>query len=182
MAPGIIIRKDDPKYKKIEQQMNQSTVKYKILKVQEIQNERLMKGFKRRRRIMEKFNNGEINERWLFHGSPSFSKIVDTGFKESLARGGNFGAGIYFADDPQKSNAYIGSCQRHGLNGCTSCYRYLLLCRVLLGKTFKTNARTSLNLLPGYDSISASLPMNEYIVLKGDQTYPRYIIKFLLQQ
>lgn len=180
MAPGRIIEKDDPKYKKIEQQMNRSTVKYKIIKVQEIHNERLLKGFKRRRRIMEKFNNGEINEKWLFHGSPSFSKIVDTGFKESLARGGNFGAGIYFADDPQKSNCYIGGCSRHGLGGCTSCYRYLLLCRVLLGKTYKTTTiGTALNSLPGYDSISANLPMNEYIVLKGDQTYARYIIKFL---
>lgn len=176
MAPGVVLKKNDPKYIKVEQQMNQPVARYKIVKIQEIHNERLLKGFKRRRRHMRKFNNGEINEKWLFHGSPNFSKIVDVGFQESFARGGSFGPGIYFADDPVKSNGYIGPCSRHNQNGCLSCYRYLLLCRVMLGKTTQGSNLAS---LPGYDSISAKLSFNEYIVRKGDQTYANYIIKFL---
>lgn len=203
MAPSKILLESDPKYQKIKQQMD-STIRdhagssmskpfrsYEILKIQEIFNKKLKSGFRRRRRIMQKYNNGEINEKWLFHGSPNYSRIVDIGFQEHLSKPGRqmLGKGIYFAEDSSKSNQYVHEnhkCPRHNEVGCYQCFRYLLLCRVLLGKTLKTTKQVAIENLPaGFDSITAepspTLRYREYVVLRGDQTYPAYIIKYLMK-
>lgn len=203
MAPSKILSETDPKYQKVKIMMD-ATIRnhagspmckpftsYQILKIQEIFNDRLKKGFKRRRRIMNKFNNGEINEKWLFHGTPEYSKVLDIGFQESLSKSGRqmYGKGIYFADDSSKSNQYVHQnhkCPRHDEVGCYECFRYLLLCRVLLGRTLKTTSQVVLENLPvNYDSITAepsnNLRYKEYVIRRGDQTYPTYLIKYLMK-
>lgn len=160
---------------------------YKILEISENYNKRLMKGFKRRRRHLKQYS-GEVNEKWLFHGSPNYFKIVKHGFDEARSVRQMFGAGIYFAEDSSKSNQYVyrdGLCPKHQIIDCYTCWRYLILCRVMLGKTYKTSSSNSLDNLQGYDSISAEpswqLKYKEYIIRKGDQTYPTYVIKYIIQ-
>lgn len=98
MAPYRTLKRSDSKYKSIREMMN-STIRdhptdlspkyrsYKILKISEIFNERLERGFNRRKNILEQYS-GEVNEKLLFHGSQHFSDIVELGFDEhkSLVR------------------------------------------------------------------------------------------------
>lgn len=115
MAPFTILNETDPKYQQAQALVDPS---FKILKISEINNQRLMKGFERRKHLLMKFS-GVTNERLMFHGSPSFSKIVDTGFKENLSVISNnspyFGQGIYFSDTSLTSDGYIGACPRHNV-------------------------------------------------------------------
>lgn len=100
-----------------------------------------------------------------------------------------FRHGIYFAEDSSKANQYVfnnGCCPKHRRNDCYKCLRFLLLVRVMLGKTYHTTAvKTSLANLPDYDSITAepstNLKYREYVVRKGDQTYVAYIIKYIIR-
>lgn len=76
-----------------------------------------------------------------------------------------FGAGIYFAEHSSKSNQYVygiggSGCHVHQDKSCYICHRSLLLCRVLLGKTFLQY--TSLKIShspPGHHSVSLLILM-----------------------
>jgi hypothetical protein len=133
----------------------------------------------------------EINEVFLFHGTPTAETgrtIAEQGFDERVANlGGLYGAGSYFADSLCKSNQYTGS----------NMSRTFLICRVLMGWPFCTNTTHNDSKRPTrrppenssgrvYDSIFAqsgvanngSQEQNEYVLFKGDQVYPEFLVTF----
>ena len=193
---------DDPEYISVDEQM-QSTLrehkdnvggtysKYNMLKIQKISNKRLWARYCHRRKEVAEENHGHENERLLFHGSPFLNAIVQKGFDERHAYiGGMFGAGIYFAENSSKSNQYVygigggTGCPAHKDRSCYICQRQLLLCRVTLGKSFlQFSAIKMAHSPPGHHSIigrpsSGGLMFPEYVVYRGEQAYPEYLITF----
>lgn len=118
-------------------------------------------------------------------------KIIEKGFDERHACvHGMFGAGIYFAENSSKSNQYIyglgggTGCAEHKNKYCTNCSRQLLLCRVCLGKSyFLLSSNKLAHAPPGHHSVcgrpsQGGLVYPEYVVYRGEQAYPEYIITY----
>ncbi|XP_025094753.1 tankyrase-1-like isoform X2 [Pomacea canaliculata] len=193
---------DDPELISVSDQM-QSTLRdhkdnvggifnrYDILKVQKIRNKKLLEKYLHRRKEVSEENHGQPNEHLLFHGSPFISAIVHKGFDERHAYiGGMFGAGIYFAENSSKSNQYVygigggTGCPVHKDRSCYICNRQLLLCRVTLGKSFlQFSAMKMAHAPPGHHSVTGrpsqgGLNYTEYVIYRGEQAYPEFLITF----
>ncbi|GFR86628.1 poly [ADP-ribose] polymerase [Elysia marginata] len=198
----IDLMADDPEFVSVKDQML-STLRdhkdnvggvfnsYNILKIQKIRNKRLLDRYSHRRKEVGEENHGQPNERHLFHGSPFIVAIVHKGFDERHAYiGGMFGAGIYFAENSSKSNQYVygigggTGCPLHKDRSCYICQRQLLLCRVTLGKSFlQFSAMKMAHAPPGHHSVigrpsTGGLNYAEYVVYRGEQAYPEYLITF----
>ncbi|XP_041370759.1 poly [ADP-ribose] polymerase tankyrase-1-like [Gigantopelta aegis] len=200
----IDLAPDDPEYISVEEQMQTSIRdhkdnvggiynKYAISKIQKIRNKRLWEKYCHRRKEVGEENHGHPNERLLFHGSPSLNTIVHKGFDERHAYiGGMFGAGIYFAENSSKSNQYVyglgggTGCPTHKDRSCYICQRQLLHCRVTLGKSFlQFSAMKMAHSPPGHHSVigrpsTGGLSFAEYVVYRGEQAYPEYLINFTI--
>ncbi|KAH9524840.1 Poly [ADP-ribose] polymerase tankyrase-2 [Bulinus truncatus] len=198
----IDLSPDDPEFISVADQMI-STLRdhkdnvggvfnsYNIIKIQKIRNKRLLERYSHRRKEVGEENHGQPNERHLFHGSPFINAIVHKGFDERHAYiGGMFGAGIYFAENSSKSNQYVygigggTGCPVHKDRSCYICQRQLLLCRVTLGKSFlQFSAMKMAHAPPGHHSVigrpsTGGLNYAEYVVYRGEQAYPEYLITF----
>ena len=163
---------------------------YKVLSVQRIVNTRIWASYSYRRSEIAAAV-GCPNERMLFHGSPFINSIVWKGFDERHAYiGGMFGAGIYFAEHSSKSNQYVygigggTGCSSHRDKSCYICKRQLLMCRVALGKPFiQFNAAKMAHAPPGHHSVigrpsAGGLNFPEYVVYRGEQAYPEFLITY----
>uniref|UniRef100_I3RSE8 Poly [ADP-ribose] polymerase n=1 Tax=Drosophila buzzatii TaxID=7264 RepID=I3RSE8_DROBU len=166
-------------------------VRYRIIRVQKVQNRKLWERYAHRRQEIAEENLLQSNERMLFHGSPFINAIVQRGFDERHAYiGGMFGAGIYFAEHSSKSNQYVYGigggigCPSHKDKSCYVCPRQLLLCRVALGKSFlQYSAMKMAHAPPGHHSVvgrpsTGGLHFAEYVVYRGEQSYPEYLITY----
>uniref|UniRef100_T1I1W7 Poly [ADP-ribose] polymerase n=1 Tax=Rhodnius prolixus TaxID=13249 RepID=T1I1W7_RHOPR len=169
--------------------------RYTVIRVQKVQNRRLWERYSHRRNEVSEENGNSSNERMLFHGSPFINAIVQKGFDERHAYiGGMFGAGIYFAEHSSKSNQYVygigggTGCTSHKDRSCYVCHRHLLLCRVTLGKSFlQFNAMKMAHAPPGHHSVvgrpsSGGLNFPEYVVYRGEQAYPEYLITYQIMK
>lgn len=118
---------------------------------------------------------------------------MQKGFDERHAYiGGMFGAGIYFAENSSKSNQYVygigggSGCPPHKDRSCYICHRQMVLCRVALGKSFlQFNAMKTAHAPPGHHSIvgrpsAGGLSFAEYVVYRGEQAYPEYLVKYTI--
>ncbi|XP_035701715.1 poly [ADP-ribose] polymerase tankyrase isoform X2 [Folsomia candida] len=211
----IELPRDDREYLAVEDEM-QGTIrshrdngqaggiftKYNIIKIQKVRNPRLWERYIHRRNEIAEDNGREgSNERMLFHGSPFIPAIVHKGFDERHAYiGGMFGAGIYFAEHSSKSNQYVHGigggtgCPAHKDRSCYTCHRQLLLCRVVLGKSFlQFSAMKMAHAPPGHHSVvgrpletglghtkpsAGGLTYPEYVVYRGEQAYPEYLVSY----
>jgi len=204
----VDIGNEDPEWGAVEEEM-QSTIRehrdqghaggifsnYRIFKIQKIRNTKLWEKYSHRRREVAEENHNQSNERMLFHGSPFIQAIAQKGFDERHAYiGGMFGAGIYFAEHSSKSNQYVygigggTGCPQHKDRSCYSCHRQLLLCRVALGKSFlQFSAMKMAHAPPGHHSVVGrpsvgGLSFPEYVIYRGEQAYPEYLITYLIQK
>ncbi|XP_059056370.1 poly [ADP-ribose] polymerase tankyrase [Achroia grisella] len=163
---------------------------YHVVRIQKIVNGRLWERYQHRRREVAE-EAGSANERMLFHGSPFINAIVQKGFDERHAYiGGMFGAGIYFAEHSSKSNQYVygfgggSGCPTHKDRSCYVCHRQMLLCRVTLGRAFQlVSAAKMAHAPPGHHAVagrpsSGGLCFPEYVVYRGEQAYPEYLITY----
>lgn len=127
-----------------------------------------------------------LNEVRLFHGTAQATAqlIAKHGFDERLASmGGLYGAGCYFAENACKSSQYAPG--THGEHT-------ILLCRVLLGDSYRTSTRMGQARRPPnkgghsgktFDSVLASggtQVHREFMVYDKTQVYPEYIIYYRL--
>ncbi|XP_065175426.1 poly [ADP-ribose] polymerase tankyrase-like [Sycon ciliatum] len=164
---------------------------YDIVKVQRVYNKRLWERYIYRRQEVADENHGHYNERMLFHGSPFIGNILQNGFDERHAYiGGMFGAGIYFAQNSSKSNQYVygigggSGCTKHKDRSCYVCSRQMVLCRVTLGNAYlQRSAIKMAHAPPGHHSVigqpsSGGLAFAEYVIYRGEQAYPEYLITY----
>ncbi|CAG0899807.1 unnamed protein product [Darwinula stevensoni] len=169
--------------------------KYNIEKIERIKNDALMKKYNKKMKEFLKNKSRMVNEKELFHGSPNADDIVHEGFDEKQSTDGMYGRGIYFAEDSSKSNKYVfprdWSCLKHGSikiqrRRCYECKRKMLLCKVMLGKSKNmTKKLRKDDVLAGYDSVTGraakdGLNYEEYVVYRGEQAYPEYVITYTI--
>lgn len=208
--PGTLLidlLSNDKEYLMVEDEM-QSTIRqhqrdngnmggffnrYGIVRIQKIQNRKLWDRYIHRRHEIADDNGGQYNEKMLFHGSPFINAIIQKGFDERHAwQGGMFGAGIYFAENSSKSNQYVygiggSGCHVHQDKSCYQCHRSLLLCRVVLGKSFlQFSALKISHSPPGHHSVIGrpsvgGLHFPEYVIYRGEQAYPEYLVTYQIE-
>lgn len=124
----------------------------------------------------------DLNEFWLWHGTSEEGarQIVRDNFlldaAEHIVHGQRFGAGIYFAEDVDKSLTYA----EKDNNG----FQYILLCRVLCGKIYSLHEEQFVTAdqeakRRGRHSIVASPPKQprEFVALSPQQVYPEFCLK-----
>eukprot|EP00960_Hanusia_phi_P065025 765981-Hanusia_phi.AAC.1 len=131
-------------------------------------------------RVMMQPQEG-VNEVLLFHGTSQqkCSIITEQGFDERVSRAGNFGTGIYFAENCTKSLEYSRKSSK-----------FLFLARVLLGNpSFLQQANQELRRPPKssstlqHDSVigtpSRSAEFREFVTYDRTQTYPEFLIHII---
>uniref|UniRef100_A0A3B3QHP8 Poly [ADP-ribose] polymerase n=1 Tax=Paramormyrops kingsleyae TaxID=1676925 RepID=A0A3B3QHP8_9TELE len=204
----IDLAPDDKEFQSVEEEL-QSTIRehrdggnaggvfsrYNILKIQKVVNKKLRERYVHRQKEIADENHNHHNERMLFHGSPFINAIIHKGFDERHAYiGGMFGAGIYFAENSSKSNQYVygigggTGCPTHKDRSCYACHRQMLFCRVTLGKSFlQFSAMKMAHAPPGHHSVIGRPSVNglayaEYVIYRGEQAYPEYLITYQIQK
>ncbi|CAB3362436.1 Hypothetical predicted protein [Cloeon dipterum] len=164
---------------------------YEILEVYQVKNSDLWEKYWNRRDQIRREIGGRVKEARLFHGTKHAYKITEDGFNLNFANDrGMFGKGIYFADLSSKSNQYTFEgcntpCAPHKKIFCTDCERFMLICRVALGKEYEPNAPMNGISAPpsGYHSILADpsrklVNYREYAIYNNYQAYPGYLVKY----
>lgn len=173
---------------------------YIIESIEEINNQTLLEKFhKKQKEIKLRVSS---NEKLLFHGTSKSASdiIISNGFSTDKARAdGLLGPGIYFADRSSKSNIYA-ACQCTRDRSCQKCSRYMLLCNVELGHTYKAVSFYDSDKFKFYDSVeveksSHTIAVNsvtayeepgfikypEYAIYDVNQAYPKYRIKYKIR-
>ena len=147
---------------------------------------------------IEKVENSGLRLQWLqcrsemldptyealkFHGTSAeaVDAIVEKGFKMPKSSNHMYGPGIYFATDSSKSAQEM----------YTKGSNMLLLCRVLLGKTYTVDSAQKDMTLErlrdkGYDSLyavrdsrrSGGVLYDEYVVFDVHQALPQYVVHY----
>uniref|UniRef100_A0A3B5QLS7 Poly [ADP-ribose] polymerase n=1 Tax=Xiphophorus maculatus TaxID=8083 RepID=A0A3B5QLS7_XIPMA len=204
----IDLAPDDKEFQSVEEEL-QSTIRehrdggnaggvfsrYNIIKIQKVVNKKLRERYAHRQKEIADENHNHHNERMLFHGSPFINAIIHKGFDERHAYiGGMFGAGIYFAENSSKSNQYVygigggTGCPTHKDRSCYVCHRSMLFCRVTLGKSFlQFSAMKMAHAPPGHHSVIGRPSVNglayaEYVIYRGEQAYPEYLITYQIMK
>lgn len=146
--------------KKVENLMTKSFGnRLRIIKIEKIRSNYGEKMFYERRERIKAENNGDANEKWLFHGTVNYEGIIKEGFRLKYARAGSYGKGLYFSPNSSLSNGFsrpAGTCNCTFEQNCQSCVKIMLECKVLLGKTCTTIGGNSALTEPpvGYHSVT----------------------------
>uniref|UniRef100_A0A1X7UL11 Poly [ADP-ribose] polymerase n=1 Tax=Amphimedon queenslandica TaxID=400682 RepID=A0A1X7UL11_AMPQE len=158
----------------------------KIIKVQRIQNKYLYHKYALCKRRMHEKNGGEVNEKWLFHGSSEVSPEViyesEHGFDFRYSGDSSlWGKGAYFAVNASYSGvSYAFRTPER--------YRQIFIAFVLTGNSIRMERDSTLFAPPKkkdgslYDSVNGVTGSSRvYIVYDHDKSYPAYLITFQFQ-
>uniref|UniRef100_A0A3B5L8R8 Poly [ADP-ribose] polymerase n=1 Tax=Xiphophorus couchianus TaxID=32473 RepID=A0A3B5L8R8_9TELE len=199
----IDLAPDDKEFQSVEEEVSTSShftsqsacFHFKYEYIQKVVNKKLRERYAHRQKEIADENHNHHNERMLFHGSPFINAIIHKGFDERHAYiGGMFGAGIYFAENSSKSNQYVygigggTGCPTHKDRSCYVCHRQMLFCRVTLGKSFlQFSAMKMAHAPPGHHSVIGRPSVNglayaEYVIYRGEQAYPEYLITYQIMK
>ena len=170
----------------------------KILKLERIQNQWLWEKHTFSKQRMTVKNQGDVNEKELFHGTKSTppEKIFKSehGFDFRFASTGMWGEGTYFAVNAQYSNNYA-----HSVGDS----KQMILAKVLTGETCRCQPHGSLKKPPvksqprgrhssssgdssgevfedeRYDSVSGNTNGSDiFVIYDHDKAYPAYLITY----
>ncbi|KAL7530660.1 hypothetical protein ACHAWF_003465 [Thalassiosira exigua] len=164
-----------------------------VRRVWRVQEPKLWEAYCMRRAIIAAENDGDPNEKLLWHGTAATEIVLRKGLDPRVCSlNGLFGGGVYFADKSTKSVRYTGAYNR----GDTG---QLMLCRVSLGRQMvkrwpSQGLRRPPNPWPLYPSqlgpwwrdehfhslFAPPILMNEYIVYHSNQGVPEYVVDFKL--
>eukprot|EP00928_Gymnodinium_smaydae_P039226 TRINITY_DN26836_c0_g2_i1.p1 TRINITY_DN26836_c0_g2~~TRINITY_DN26836_c0_g2_i1.p1 ORF type:complete len:210 (-),score=24.31 TRINITY_DN26836_c0_g2_i1:272-901(-) len=139
----------------------------------------------------------DVNEHLVMHGTSydNADSIVRTGFDFRTCHRGMYGAGVYFASAPCKSNQY--TCSKHK-GPCTCRHeRTMIIARAALGDAFYTKTTMDGRRRPPdrqnghgtYDCIVANpgkiaghhagmQTHQEFVVFDMAQAYPAYVVQY----
>ncbi|XP_026544364.1 uncharacterized protein LOC113426212, partial [Notechis scutatus] len=166
-------------YQDVVDKFNKTAGKYKVVKVERIQNRYLWVSYCWKKSWMEKKNPERIqNELILYHGTQSdkYSSICNIGFKSAFRKQCLFGQGIYFSVVAAHSVIYAKP-DPQGL-------RYIFQARVLTGEY--SCGKENMVLPPVkqegnglYDSlVDVLFNPNIFVICFDDFAYPEYLITF----
>ncbi|KAK2905058.1 hypothetical protein Q8A67_006857 [Cirrhinus molitorella] len=187
MAPNELYKKfnlqpTSTEYIDVLKQFQATCPNNKVLKIERIQNTGMWKNYQNNKRVMEKKNGHQNNEKRLFHGTSeqTISHIEKSGFNRSYA-GKNaavYGNGTYFA-----LNASYSSHPTYSVPNAQG-HKHMYLCRVLTGdyttgvKGMIVPPAKNANCDP-YDTVvdNPTAP-TIFVVFRDDNAYPEYLITF----
>ena len=167
-----------------------SPPRYKIIRIERIQNKLLWQKYLDCANRMFRFNNGKIEEMILFHGTrtnvPELVYKGDASFDMRFSDKGLWGRGNYFAVNASYSDVYSHRCQ--GAGG----YRQMLVANVLTGYSYVCHSDRTLEKPPfraggdtdvkrRYDCVASadvSGGSKIYITYENDRAYPAYLITY----
>ncbi|XP_067675632.1 protein mono-ADP-ribosyltransferase PARP14-like [Haliotis asinina] len=148
--------------------------RYKVVKVEYVVTPDLVRRFSSAQESLKK-SRGEMNAQPIlaFHGTDegNITKICEKGFLKhgdagfQMKSGNKYGNGVYFSEYPDYSMRYI--------RGATK----LLLCKVLLGKTYTISSFTQGSVHPGYDSHTSACG-KELVIFDTSRILPSYIVHY----
>eukprot|EP01114_Cavostelium_apophysatum_P021747 TRINITY_DN7671_c0_g1_i1.p1 TRINITY_DN7671_c0_g1~~TRINITY_DN7671_c0_g1_i1.p1 ORF type:complete len:605 (+),score=132.91 TRINITY_DN7671_c0_g1_i1:31-1845(+) len=147
--------------------------KYEVTKVEYIVNPLLYRKFQARRlKLAENMEWQDTKPILCFHGTndKNIDSIVKNNFDmerigKNTGNMGVFGKGIYFSESPSYSMGYVGGGTR------------IMLCQVLIGRSYKTGGCMGASLQKGYDS-HISTCGNEIVIYDVDSILPSYIVHY----
>ncbi|CAG0898299.1 unnamed protein product [Darwinula stevensoni] len=145
---------------------------FTVRKITRVQNPYLWEMYQNKRLVLlKKYNNdaGKVNERVLFHGTPSqnIQSICEQNFDWRLhgtANGSVFGKGVYFATNPQISTGY-------SKGGGAIFAAKVLVGSAAVGKSSMARPPT------GYDS-TTGLNGSLFVMYYDQDYYPEYLVEF----
>ncbi|XP_046335597.2 protein mono-ADP-ribosyltransferase PARP14-like [Haliotis rufescens] len=148
--------------------------RYKVVKVEYVVTPDLVKRFRSAQESL-KNSRGEMNAQPIlaFHGTDegNIKKICEKGFLMhgdpgfQMKSGNKYGSGVYFSEYPDYSMQYI--------RGSTK----LLLCKVMLGKTYTISSFSQGSVHPGYDSHTSACG-KELVIFDTARILPSYIVHY----
>jgi hypothetical protein len=143
------------------------------------------------KRVLDK-NNGEVNEKWLFHGSGGVPPVKiynsEQGFDNRFAIRGMWGKGAYFAVKAEYSNSYAYTTPKGN--------KQMFLAQVVTGITYKCPPSQKPKRLPPkkanypvnssgkfederYDSVSGNTGDSDiFVIYDLYKAYPAYLITY----
>jgi len=146
-----------------------------IVRLERVQNKTLWTWYYLRKKAVSLKNNGNPNEKKLYHGSrnDAYDIILKDGLDHRVANlGGAIGAGIYFGVSSGTSSGYV---VQHGKKT-----NKMLYCRVTLGSVgpgqhgLRRPPEKKKGIL--HDSVGDHHTM--FVVFDNHQAYPEYVIHF----
>lgn len=161
---------------------------YEIERIERIQNKLVWRKYFDCAKRMSQFNEGVLNEMYLFHGSrtnePEEIYKGDAGFDMRFSNQGLWGKGNYFAVNASYSDGYAHRC---------ALGRYqMLMAYVLVGYEYncqpdssftKPPLRDTTELRRRYDTVSGTAASSKvYITYENDRAYPAYLITYRKKQ
>jgi len=155
--------------------LKSSSASYKVVKVEYVVNPKLLTLFNKKKEEFEKLKYPDCNPVFGFHGTESknIAPICTNNFSVPGSNGvahktdsGWYGKGIYFSEYPEYSIGYISDCSK------------ILLCKVLLGKSYKCNGLImGQKCQTGYTS-HLSPDEKELVIFHPDQILPCYVVHY----
>jgi hypothetical protein len=170
---------------KIVNRMKKTLPSCQVHRIERIQNKWLWKRYVDQRKIIELKNNGEANEKYLFHGTrnnpPENIYKDEVGFDMRYSAQGLWGRGCYFA----LNASYSGCGYEYTLN---SGQKQIFFARVAVGDAVKLPSNSSLTMPTvkysnnialniRYDTVN-SQDGNIFIIYENSRAYPAYLITF----
>ena len=162
-----------------------------VISIQRIQNKWLWERYSQHKERIREKNNGEVNEKELWHGSSKSSSDniynSEEGFDMRFSSKGLWGLANYFAEKASYSNKYAFMSP----DGA----KELLLAKVLTGDSFECASDPSLRMPPEkprslkastvqlkqlrYDSVTGTTcNCRVYMTYSNDKAYPAYLIRY----
>jgi hypothetical protein len=171
---------------KIVNRMKETLPSCQVHKIERIQNKWLWKKYVNQREIIELKNNGESNEKYLFHGTrsnpPENIYKDEVGFDMRYSAQGSWGRGCYFAYNA----SYSGGGYEYQLS---SGKKQMFFARVAVGDAIQLGANSNITMPPvkssrghiastiRYDAVN-SKDRNIFIIYENSRAYPAYLITF----
>ena len=187
--------KGSAEWNDVLRRMRRTLPKAEMVQLERIQNQPLWEKFAIERKQMYKRNNGEINEKHLFHGSRKVNprdivlSLTGVDFRYSRDQNLMWGTGAYFAVNASYSDTFAHQ-MRNNL-------KQMILVQVLTGKSCsygKTHNKAltkppqlprpslpsaSAGPAPLYDTVNGETNGSTvYVVYNHDKSYPAYIITY----
>ena len=167
---------------KVVSAIGKTMVDANIFKIERIQNKFLYEKYDLCKKRMHEKNNGQVNEKWLFHGSSSVSpeKIYESEHGFDFRHSGSsslWGKGAYFAVNASYS------CRSYAYRSPLG-YQQIFIAFVLTGDSIRMASDRTLVTPPSkddgsgdYDSVNGITGSSQiYIVYDHDKCYPAYLI------
>ena len=182
------VRRRSPEWNELERRVYETLPSAQIKSIQRIQNQWLWEKYTFSKQRMSERNNGNVNEKKLFHGTrgtqPEKIFKSEQGFDFRFSSQGLWGTGTYFAVNASYSDRYTYS---------SASGKQMILALVLTGETHRCQSDGSLKKPPvkpqtkanttfedeRYDSVSGHTNGSDvFIIYDHEKAYPSYLITY----